>query len=49
MQPDVADLQHLSQVIYQATAPAFLLGAVSGFLGFLMARSGRVWSARCST
>jgi hypothetical protein len=43
MQPDVvADLQHLSQVISQATAPAFLLGAVSGFLGLLMARFGRV-------
>jgi hypothetical protein len=42
MQPDVADLQHLSQVISQATAPAFLLGAVSGFLAVLMARIGRV-------
>jgi hypothetical protein len=38
----VADLQHLSQVISQATAPAFLLGAVSGFLAVLMARIGRV-------
>jgi hypothetical protein len=43
MQPDVvADLQHLSQVISQATAPAFLLGAVSGFLALLAARFGRV-------
>jgi hypothetical protein len=38
MQPDVADLVHLSQVISQATAPAFLLGAVAGFLAILMAR-----------
>ena len=43
MQPDVvADLQHLSEVISQATAPAFLLGAVSGLLGLLMARFSRV-------
>ena len=42
MQPDVADLQHLSQVISQATAPAFLLGAVSGFLALLVARFSRV-------
>jgi hypothetical protein len=42
MQPDVADLQHLSQVISQATAPAFLLGAVSGFLAVLITRLGRV-------
>ena len=43
MQPDVvADLQHLSQIISQATAPAFLLGAVSGLLGLLMARFGRI-------
>jgi hypothetical protein len=38
VQPDVADLQHLAQVISQATAPAFLLGAVAGFLAVLMAR-----------
>jgi hypothetical protein len=42
MQPDVADLQHLSQVISQATAPAFLLGAVAGFLAVLITRLGRV-------
>jgi hypothetical protein len=42
MQPDVADLQHLSQVISQATAPAFLLGAVSGFLAVVITRFGRV-------
>src|SRR4051794_35772974 len=38
MQLDVADLSHLSQVISQATAPAFLLGAVAGFLTFLVDR-----------
>lgn len=32
------DLDHLSQVIAHATAPAFLLGAVSGFVAVLMAR-----------
>ena len=42
MQPDLADLQHLSQVISQATAPAFLLGAVAGFLAVLITRLGRV-------
>jgi Protein of unknown function (DUF2721) len=43
MQPDVvADLQHLSQVISQATAPAFLLGAVAGYLSLQLARLGRI-------
>jgi len=42
MQLDVADLSHLSQVISQATAPAFLLGAVAGFLAVLITRFGRV-------
>ena len=43
MQPDVvADLQHLSQVISEATAPAFLLGAVCGLLGLLLSRFSRV-------
>ena len=43
MQPDVvADLQHLSQIISEATAPAFLLGAVCGLLGLLMSRFSRV-------
>ena len=32
MQPDVADPDQLAQVIAHATAPAFLLGAVSGFV-----------------
>ena len=38
MQADAADLDHLSQVISHATAPAFLLGAVSGFVAVLMSR-----------
>jgi hypothetical protein len=38
MQPDPVDLDHLSQVISHATAPAFLLGAVSGFVAVLMSR-----------
>jgi hypothetical protein len=42
MPPDGADLEHLSQVISQATAPAFLLGAVSGFLAVLIARFSRI-------
>jgi hypothetical protein len=42
MQPDLANLQHLSQVISQATAPAFLLGAVSGFLAVLITRFNRI-------
>src|SRR4051794_33550401 len=42
MPPDGADLEHLSQVISQATAPAFLLGAMSGFLAVLIARFSRI-------
>ena len=38
---DVAPTQ-LSQVIAQATAPAFLLGAVSGFVSVLMGRMNGV-------
>ena len=33
-----ADPAHLSEVIAHATAPAFLLGAVSGFVAVLMGR-----------
>jgi hypothetical protein len=33
-----ADPAHLSEVISHATAPAFLLGAVSGFVAVLMGR-----------
>jgi hypothetical protein len=36
MQPE--DLGHLSQVISQATAPAFLLGAVAAFVSSLIGR-----------
>jgi len=32
------NLDHLSQLILQATAPAFLLGAVAGFISILMTR-----------
>jgi hypothetical protein len=38
MQPDVTDLDHLSQVISHALAPAFLLGAVAGFISILIGR-----------
>jgi Protein of unknown function (DUF2721) len=38
MQPDVTDLSQMSQVISHATAPAFLLGAVAGFVSILIAR-----------
>ena len=38
MQPDVTDLDHLSQVISHALAPSFLLGAVAGFVGILIGR-----------
>jgi hypothetical protein len=38
MQPDVTDLSQLSQIISHATAPAFLLGAVAGFVSILIAR-----------
>jgi uncharacterized protein DUF2721 len=38
MQPGVTDLGQLSQIISHATAPAFLLGAVAGFVSILIAR-----------
>jgi Protein of unknown function (DUF2721) len=38
MQPEPTDLSQLSQVIAHATAPAFLLGAVAGFVSILIAR-----------
>jgi hypothetical protein len=38
MQPDATDLSQLSQIIAHATAPAFLLGAVAGFVSILIAR-----------
>jgi hypothetical protein len=36
------DLDQLSQVISHATAPAFLLGAVAGFVSLLIARMNRI-------
>ena len=41
MIPDAPDLDHLTQVISHATAPAFLLGAVAGFLSILVTRLER--------
>jgi hypothetical protein len=38
MQLGAADLSQLSQIISHATAPAFLLGAVAGFVSILIAR-----------
>jgi hypothetical protein len=42
MQPEVTDLSQLSQVISHATAPAFLLGAVAGFVSILITRMTRI-------
>ena len=38
----VGDIDHLSVAISHATAPAFLLGAVAGFLSILIARMERI-------
>jgi hypothetical protein len=38
----VTDIDQLSQAISHATAPAFMLGAVAGFLSILIARLERV-------
>jgi hypothetical protein len=38
----VSDIDHLSQAISHATAPAFMLGAVAAFLSILIARLERV-------
>jgi len=38
----VADIDHLSSAITHATAPAFMLGAVAGFLSILIARLERI-------
>jgi hypothetical protein len=35
---DLPDIQHLSRVMSQATAPAFVLGAVAGFVSILLGR-----------
>jgi hypothetical protein len=38
----VTDIDHLSTAISHATAPAFMLGAVAGFLSILISRLERV-------
>ena len=38
----VADIDQLSAAISHATAPAFMLGAVAGFLSILIARMERI-------
>ncbi len=38
----IADIDHLSSAITHATAPAFMLGAVAGFLSILVARMERI-------
>jgi hypothetical protein len=38
----VTDIDHLSEAISHATAPAFMLGAVAGFLSILISRLERV-------
>ena len=42
MVPESPTVAHLSQVIHDVTAPAFLLGALAGFISLLMARMNRV-------
>lgn len=42
MLPDTPSMTQLSQVISQAAAPAFLLGAVASFLAVLMTRMSRI-------
>jgi Protein of unknown function (DUF2721) len=42
MAPVVPDIDHLSTAISHATAPAFMLGAVAGFLSILIARLERL-------
>jgi hypothetical protein len=42
MDPSAVDPAHLSEVISHATAPAFLLGAVSGFVAVLMGRMNAI-------
>jgi Protein of unknown function (DUF2721) len=38
----VPDIDHLSEAISHATAPAFMLGAVAGFLSILVTRLERI-------
>jgi hypothetical protein len=42
MLPESPTVAHLSQVIHDVTAPAFLLGAVGGFISLLISRMNRV-------
>ena len=42
MQLGATDLDQLSQIIEHATAPAFMLGAVAGFVSILIARMNGV-------
>jgi uncharacterized membrane protein (DUF485 family) len=42
MHPESPTVAHLSQVIHDVTAPAFLLGALAGFISLLIARMNRV-------
>jgi hypothetical protein len=46
MAPVVADMDQLSTAISHATAPAFMLGAVAGFLSILIARLERIGDRR---
>src|SRR5947207_5411077 len=41
MYPDTPSVSHLSQVISQAAAPAFLLGALAAFIAVLISRLNR--------
>jgi hypothetical protein len=42
MSADVATAEQISRVISQATAPAFLLGAVAAFISVLITRMNRI-------
>ncbi len=42
MAPIVGGINQLSEAISHATAPAFMLGAVAGFLSILIARLERI-------
>lgn len=42
MAPIVGSIDHLSEAISHATAPAFMLGAVAAFLSILIARLERI-------
>jgi hypothetical protein len=42
MLPDTPSVSQLSHVISQATAPAFLLGAIAAFIAILISRLNRV-------